>query len=96
MGEIMEINGKKYAEIGTEGNHVAIVAERGWILEGYQTVREGGDVLLTGARVVRKWSNGLGLGGLVKLKHKDEYVLDNMGEVLVSRDAIIFTVFLEW
>lgn len=48
------------------------------------------------AEVVRKWTNGLGIGGLVKAEHKDDYTLDMLGNVSINPNAVIAVIPLEW
>ena len=77
--------------------HSAIVCERGWIIFGI--IVDGGsdsEVRVTDASVVRKWSNGKGIGGIAYLKSKDEYTLDYIGEVLIQRSKILFVIPCEW
>lgn len=98
MNETIIINGTEYvpkgsavaAYNGTE--HVCIIADRGWIFEGYK--REDGT--LADAHVVRRWDNGLGIGGLADPEHKDEYTLDSVGDLRVYDRAIIAEIPLGW
>ena len=96
MKEI-NINGTVYvekAEAYADSEHVCVIADRGWIFEGY---REGGDGFkLTDAHVVRKWTNGLGIGGLADPEHKDEYTLDEIGCIEVMPHAVLAVVPLRW
>lgn len=94
--ETININGKEYVE-KDEGyrpsEHVCVIADRGWIFEGY--MQDGEGFRLTGAHVVRKWSNGLGIGGIAKAEHKDGYVLDEVGCIEVSSRAVIAVIPIE-
>lgn len=95
--ETININGEEYAKVddiaeynGTE--HVCVIADRGWIFEGRK--REDGS--LADAHVVRRWDNGLGIGGLADLDHKDEYTLDAIGDIRIAHHAVIAEIPLRW
>lgn len=102
MEEII-INGEAYvkkAEGYKPSEHVCIIAQNGWIFEGMKQQDEGDGMLkLTAAHVVRKWSNGMGIGGIVTAEHKDDYMLDAVcgsGCVEIMLDKIIAILPLEW
>lgn len=94
--ETININGKEYIEKGcgeyNETEHVCIIADRGWIFEGYK--RDDGS--LGNAHVVRSWSNGLGIGGLADEAYKDDYALDAIGDIRIAPHAIIAEIPLRW
>lgn len=96
----ININGTEYIEKSaameyTDAEHVCIIADRGWIFEGYRV--EGGEgVRLTNANVVRRWDNGLGIGGLADPDHKDDYTLDAIGDIEIVEHAVIATIPLRW
>lgn len=97
--ETININGTEYVKVSEMQNvgdceHVCIIADRGWIFEGYRTPERPYE--LRRAHVVRKWSNGLGIGGLASPEHKDEYTLDELGAVQISPRAVIAEIPLEW
>lgn len=71
--------------------HVCIVLDRGWIIEG---MREGDEV--SSASVVRRWDNGLGIGGIAKAEHRGEYTLDPIGTATLNPAAVIYEFDLEW
>ena len=72
--------------------NIIVVCEYGWIICG-----KGSDSLeLTDAAVVRKWSNGRGIGGLAKAEYKDEYTLDPIGDVTINPDKALFVIPCEW
>ena len=54
----------------------AYVCEYGWIIAGKETGRTEDQITLTDASVVRRWTNGKGIGGIAKAENKDEYTLD--------------------
>ena len=98
--ETININGTEYVKCEDalggypmDTCHVCVIAPNGWIFEGYRTntPEQYGDALyLTDAHVVRRWSNGLGIGGLADPDHKDDYTLDAVGDVAVMNvNAVI-------
>ena len=102
-GSVITINGTEYVPVedaaayaGVPGydqtDHVCVIADRGWIFEG--RMREDGT--LAEAHVVRKWSNGLGIGGLADPAHKDEYTLDAIGDLRIAPRAVIAEIPLRW
>lgn len=74
--------------------HVIIIATQGWIFEG----RMARPYELTDANVVRKWSNGMGIGGLQLASHKDDYTLDALpGGIKLNESAVIAVLpITEW
>lgn len=102
--ETINVNGTEYVKAEdaksvnlqnpSEWEHVCVIADRGWIFEGYRTEEDPNT--LRDAHVVRKWSNGLGIGGLADPMHKADYTLDELGSVSVSAPAVIAVVPLEW
>lgn len=101
-GEVMEtinINGRDYIAAdevpqALESDHVCVIATNGWIFEGRAVERGEGSILLAGASVVRCWDNGLGIGGIAKAEHKDDYTLDACGTVRVH--AVVAEIALGW
>ena len=73
-----------------------IVCEYGWILVGKAAVVSDKLIELQSASVVRKWSNGRGIGALSKNAHKGEYTLDEIGTVVIERSKILFSIPCEW
>lgn len=95
--ETININGKEYVEKGEaykDSEHVCVIADRGWIFEGYKM--DDSACKLTNAHVVRRWDNGLGIGALAKAEHKDDYTLDEIGNIEVNPKAVIAIIPLEW
>lgn len=72
------------------------VCENGWILVGIITKEDAEDIQVMKTQVVRRWSNGRGIGGLVKEEYKSEYILDPIGEVIINKSKILFTIPCEW
>lgn len=75
---------------------ICLVCECGWIIKGEKAEEGEREVLLKDASVVRKWSNGRGIGGIAKAQYKDEYTLDYIGDVSVMRGKILFSIPCEW
>lgn len=95
--EKINVNGVEYVkrdEAVSESEHVCIIADRGWIFEGRRDPESPYE--LHDAHVVRRWSNGLGIGGLADPDHKDEYTLDALGSVSVNSGAVIAVIPLGW
>lgn len=95
--ETININGKDYVEktdAYKDSEHVCVIADRGWIFEGYRT---DSSYQLTNASVVRRWDNGLGIGGIAKAEHKDDYTLDAVGSIEINPKAVIALIpITEW
>lgn len=79
-----------------ESNHVCVIADRGWIFEGRRVSDKDGGVRLVDAHVVRKWSNGKGIGGLADPKYKNDYTLDEVGQIEIAEHAVIAIIPLRW
>lgn len=77
--------------------NICVVCEYGWIIKGVNTEDNNSDNLrLTDAAVVRRWSNGKGIGGIAKMENKQEYTLDKIGDVEINRNKILFVIPCEW
>lgn len=99
MMDSMTINGVEFVQRSSvpevvDSEHVCVIATNGWIFEGHCVEREDGCIKLAGASVVRRWDNGLGIGGIAKAEHKDDYTLDACGTVRVH--AVVAEIALEW
>lgn len=100
------LNGKTYIEVdpnkkdikpAVETDHVIIIAQRGWIFEGYKDKKVKDKIQLLNANVVRKWSNGKGIGGLTQKAYKADYTLDPVGTISFPNEAIIAQLDItEW
>ena len=77
-------------------NNTIVVIESGWIMVGEMTNPSTHTTLLKNASVVRRWSNGKGIGGLAIEKNKDEYTLDPVGSVSIQTSKILFEIPCEW
>lgn len=78
--------------------NVCVVCEYGWIIKGIKDVTSSNDkiMVLHDASVVRRWSNGKGIGGIAKASNKDEYVLDEIGDVEIRQEKVLFEIPCEW
>ena len=72
------------------------VCEYGWIVIGKETHRTESEVRLSDASVVRRWSNGKGIGGIAKAANKHEYDLDPIGDVIIRVGKVLFEIPCEW
>lgn len=79
-----------------ESDHIIVIAQRGWIFEGYKNKEIKDKIQLNNANNVRCWSNGRGIGGLAKEKYKDEYTLDYVGTIEFANEGIIAIINCEW
>ena len=59
-----------------ESEHVCVICTNGWIFEGRGHRDDGGDWLLSEATIVRRWDNGLGIGGIADPEHYGDYTLE--------------------
>ncbi|MDL2342343.1 MAG: hypothetical protein QFB87_04680 [Patescibacteria group bacterium] len=101
--ETITLNGKTYVEVdpnkkdvqpAVETDHIIVIAQRGWIFEGYKNKAVKDKLQLLNANVVRSWSNGKGIGGLAE--SKIGYTLDPVGSVSFANEAIIATINVRW
>ena len=72
------------------------VCEYGWIVIGKETGRTEEQVILSEASVVRRWTNGKGIGGIAKAESKNEYTLDALGDVIIRLSKVLFEIPCEW
>lgn len=103
--DTININGTEYvpkADIRENINpgsweHICVIATNGWIFEGYRdTEADTSNIALADAHVVRRWDNGLGIGGLADPDHKAEYTFDAIGSMEVYSDKVIAVIELRW
>ncbi|MBR2543409.1 hypothetical protein IKF03_02335 [Candidatus Saccharibacteria bacterium] len=45
---------------------------------------------------MRKWRNGKGIGAISKKKYKDDYTLDEIGDVRIKQNKVLFEIPCEW
>ena len=76
--------------------NTCFVCEYGWILIGKETDRTEEAVTLSDASVVRRWSNGKGIGGIAKKENKSEYTLDAIRDVVIRLNKVLFEIPCEW
>ena len=103
---IITLNNKQYIEVdpnkkdiqpAVETDHVIIIAQRGWIFEGFKDKSVTDKIQLLYANVVRRWSNGKGIGGLCNKSDKSAYTLDPVGTVSFPNEGIIATIdIIDW
>ena len=72
------------------------VLESGWIIEGEVERDEQKFISLKDANVVRKWSNGRGIGGIVKKEYRNEYTLDEIGNVEIVKNKVLFSIPIDY
>lgn len=72
------------------------VCEYGWIVIGKEESRTNDTVTLKEASVVRRWSNGKGIGGIAKAENRNEYTLDAIGDVVIRLGKVLFEIPCEW
>ena len=103
MENTIEINGEKYireSDVNTinsfETDHIIVIAQRGWIFEGYKDTAITDRIRLLNANVVRSWSNGRGIGGLTKKEYKLDYTLDPVGQVEFANEGVIAVMNVDW
>ena len=75
---------------------VCVVCEYGWIIKGIVVDETVSTTKLKEASVVRRWTNGKGIGGIVQAKNKDEYILDPIGDVEIMKGKVLFEIPCEW
>lgn len=76
--------------------NTCFVCEYGWIVIGKEVNRTAENVILSDASVVRRWTNGKGIGGIAKVSNKDEYTLDAIGDVVIHQSKVLFEIPCEW
>ena len=76
--------------------NTCFVCEYGWIIAGNVTERTADTITLSDASVVRRWTNGKGIGGLAKKENKKEYTLDAIGDVVIRLSKVLFEIPCEW
>ena len=75
---------------------LCVVCEYGWIIKGIVVDENVFTTKLRDASVVRRWTNGKGIGGIAKAANKDEYTLDPIGDVEIMKGKILFEIPCEW
>ena len=75
---------------------LCVVCEYGWIIKGIVVDETVSTTKLKDASVVRRWTNGKGIGGIAKAENKNEYTLDPIGGVEIMKGKILFEIPCEW
>ena len=75
---------------------VCVVCEYGWIIKGVKEKETDSILKLKESAVVRRWTNGKGIGGIAQVKNKDEYILDQIGDVEIMKEKVLFMILCEW
>lgn len=73
-----------------------IICEYGWIICGVKASENTKEIKLKDASVVRRWSNGRGIGALAKKEYKGDYTLDAIGGVVINKAKVLFEIPCEW
>ena len=103
MSNTLIFNGKTYREINpndekikpaVKTDHIIVIAQRGWIFEGYKDKSIKKEIVLLNANVVRTWSNGKGIGGLAE--SPEGYKLDPVGTIRFANEAVIAIIDVRW
>lgn len=75
---------------------LCVVCEYGWIIKGIVAEETESTMKLKEASVVRRWTNGKGIGGIAKAANKNEYTLDPIGDVEIMKGKVLFEIPCEW
>ena len=104
--DTISINGVDYIKASdvkcrVNGSNTIVIIPNGWIFVGILQECEDSfnknSIMLKDASVVRKWTNGHGIGGLARAEYKDEYALDPCnGVVIIPVGAINAMICCEW
>ena len=76
--------------------NTCFVCEYGWIIIGKVKEVAPAGIALTEASVVRRWTNGKGIGSIAKAENKSEYTLDPIGDVVIRQSKVLFEIPCEW
>lgn len=76
--------------------NVCVVCEYGWIIKGELLESDVNAMKLQNASVVRKWTNGKGIGGIASKANASEYTLDPIGTVEIRQSKVLFVIPCEW
>jgi len=91
MTESIMVDGVKFVPEAVTSSGVRIVVlQRGWVVVGAYS-EDGDEVLVTSAKVIRRWGTTQGIGELVDGPTKDT-VLDLAGTVRAHRLGVLFTL----
>ena len=91
------IGGVEYRPISADSGNKIVIVPNGWIFVGRVIDATSDRIILTDASVVRKWSNGKGIGALATKEHKSDYTLDKCyGNVTVPTKSIYAIIDCHW
>ena len=77
--------------------NTCVICEYGWIIIGVKDKSSNsGTMILHEASVVRRWTNGKGIGGIALAKNKKDYTLDAIGDVNIRQNKVLFEIPCEW
>ena len=76
--------------------NIIVICESSWIICGVKASENTKAITLKDASVVRRWSNGRGIGALAKKEYKGEYTLDAIGGVVINKAKVLFEIPCEW
>ena len=77
--------------------NICVICEYGWIIKGEKDrMSDSSLIVMHNASVVRRWTNGKGIGGIAKAENKSEYTLDFIGDVEIKQDKVLFIIPCEW
>ena len=77
-------------------NNTIVVCEYGWIICGIVDGESETVLNMTDSYIVRKWTNGKGIGALADESNKSEYTFDGMGDVAINKSKILFRIPCNW
>jgi hypothetical protein len=98
MAKTIIVDGVEYVAKTTESDRIIVTCAFGWIYIGERSKDDKSDngIRLTNASVVRKWSNGKGIGGLATAALKDDYTLDSVGMIDIPNTAVLSVIYCDW
>jgi hypothetical protein len=92
------IGGIEYRPVASDtGTNKIVIVPNGWIFVGRVIDSTPDRIILTDAYVVRKWTNGKGIGALASTEHKSDYTLDKCyGDITVPQESINAIIDCRW
>lgn len=94
MGNIVLIDGVKYEPITSPAEWRIVVLHRGHVVVGRYS-RDGSEVVIRDASVIRRWGTTRGLGELAANGPRPNTVLDLCGVVRAHELAVVLTIDCE-
>ncbi len=71
------------------GDIQIVVADRGWNFIGHTSRDDSGNLVISGAKVIRRWGTTDGLGQLALKGKQPNTILDEAGTVTIPSHAVI-------